>query len=149
MRRKWPSMKRCFFIYWQQLCFVSFICMSSRNEWPGKFKNHKWHSMHVMSVKYVDKKPKNRMYSHFDTCANPERILMDKWIWIPFEFSSSIMTAYINKPSTMLFSSHNVTLLHFMWVIDDAKCIVVTAVCVCLSVCPPLPHSQTTARTQM
>ena len=34
---------------------------------------------------------------------------------------------------------------HFAWVVDDAKCIVVTAVCVlyvCLSVCPS-PHSHT------
>ena len=36
------------------------------------------------------------------------------------------------------------TYLHFAWVIDDAKCIVVTRVCV--SVCPR-PHAYTIART--
>ena len=45
-------------------------------------------------------------------------------------------------------------LLHFAWVVDDAKCIVVTRVCVsvcvsvCLSVCPR-PYAHTTARTRM
>jgi len=40
--------------------------------------------------------------------------------------------------------------LHFAWVVDDAKCIVVTRVCVsvCVSVCPR-PHAHTTARTRM
>jgi len=32
--------------------------------------------------------------------------------------------------------------------IDDAKCIVVTHFCVCLSVCP-LPHAHATALTRM
>ena len=36
-------------------------------------------------------------------------------------------------------------LLHFVWVVDDAKCIVVTRVC--LSVCPRL-YAHTTTRTQ-
>ena len=44
--------------------------------------------------------------------------------------------------------------LHFARVVDDAKCIVVTrvCVCVCLSVCLcvcPRPHAYTIARTQM
>ena len=41
-------------------------------------------------------------------------------------------------------------LLYFAWIVDDAKCIVVTRVCVsvCLSVCPR-PHAHTTARTRM
>jgi len=40
--------------------------------------------------------------------------------------------------------------LHVAWVVDDAKCIVVTAacVCLCLRVCHS-PHSHTTARTRM
>ena len=37
-------------------------------------------------------------------------------------------------------------LLHFAWVVDDAKCIVVTRVCV--SVCPR-PHAHTIARTRV
>jgi len=37
-------------------------------------------------------------------------------------------------------------LLHFAWGIAEAKCILVTAVCVCLSVCPS-PHSHTTGQT--
>jgi len=46
-------------------------------------------------------------------------------------------------------STHNEQkLLHFAWVIDDAKCIVVTRVCVCLSVCPRL-HVHIIARTRM
>jgi len=47
-------------------------------------------------------------------------------------------------------------LLHFAWVVDDAKCIVVTRVCVCLCVCLsvgvcvcPRPYAHTTARTRM
>jgi len=49
-------------------------------------------------------------------------------------------------------------LLYFAWVVDDAKCIVVTRVCmsvcvsVCLSVCLsacPRPYAHTTARTRM
>jgi len=40
--------------------------------------------------------------------------------------------------------------LHFGWVVDDAKCTVVTRVCVCLSVCLcPRPHAHTTAQTRM
>ena len=43
--------------------------------------------------------------------------------------------------------------LHFAWVIDDAKCIVVTRVCVsvCLCVCLvcPRPYAHTTARTRI
>jgi len=44
--------------------------------------------------------------------------------------------------------------LHFTSVVDDAKCIVVTRVCVsvCLSVCLcgcPRPYAHTTARTRM
>lgn len=35
-------------------------------------------------------------------------------------------------------------LLHFVWVVDDAKCVLVTHACVC-----PLPHPHTTAWTQM
>jgi len=40
--------------------------------------------------------------------------------------------------------------LHFAWVVDDAKCIVVTRVCVsvCLCLCPR-PHAYTIARTRM
>jgi len=38
--------------------------------------------------------------------------------------------------------------LHFAWVVDDAKCILVTRVCVCVSVCPS-PDVNTTARTLM
>jgi len=40
--------------------------------------------------------------------------------------------------------------LHFAWVVDDTKCIVVTrvCVCVCLSVCPR-PYAHTTAWTRM
>jgi len=40
--------------------------------------------------------------------------------------------------------------LHFAWVVDDAKCTVVTRVCVsvCLCVCPR-PYAHTTARTRM
>jgi len=44
------------------------------------------------------------------------------------------------------------TWLYFAWVIDDAKCIVVTAVCVylvCLSVPRRMPIAHTTARTRM
>ena len=39
-------------------------------------------------------------------------------------------------------------LLHFTWVVDNAKCIVFMRVSVCLSVCPR-PHAQTIARTWM
>ena len=39
-------------------------------------------------------------------------------------------------------------LLHFAWVVDDAKCIVFTRICVCLSVCLQL-HAYTIARTRM
>ena len=45
-----------------------------------------------------------------------------------------------------------VWLLHFAWVEDHEKCIVVTHVCVsvCLSVCvSPRPHAHTIARTRM
>ena len=49
-------------------------------------------------------------------------------------------------------STLNFHCLHFAWVVDDAKCIVVTRVCVsvclCLSVCPR-PYAHTTARTRM
>jgi len=38
------------------------------------------------------------------------------------------------------------SLLHFAWVVDHEKCIVVTRVCV--SVCPR-PHAYTIARTRM
>jgi len=40
--------------------------------------------------------------------------------------------------------------LHFAWVVDNEKCIVVTrvCVCVCLSVCPR-PYAHTIARTRM
>ena len=49
-------------------------------------------------------------------------------------------------------------LLHFAWVVDDAKCIVVTLVCVCVCVCVclsvclsdcPRSYARTTARTRM
>jgi len=49
---------------------------------------------------------------------------------------------------------HQFLLLHFAWVVDDTKCIVVTrvcvsvCVCVCLCVCPR-PYTHTTARTRM
>jgi len=40
--------------------------------------------------------------------------------------------------------------LHFVWVVDDAKCIVVTRVCVCVCVCVCLrPYAHTIARTRM
>jgi len=35
-------------------------------------------------------------------------------------------------------------LLHFAWVVDDAKCIVVTCVCVCLCVCVSVRGSMPT-----
>jgi len=39
-------------------------------------------------------------------------------------------------------------LLHFVWGIAKVKCILVTAICVCVRVCPAL-HSHTAARTRM
>jgi len=49
-----------------------------------------------------------------------------------------------------LFVAADQSLLHFAWVVDDAKSIVVTLVCmsVCLSVCPR-PYAHTNARTLM
>jgi len=35
---------------------------------------------------------------------------------------------------------HYIALLHFARVVDEAKCILITGVCVCVSVCP-LPHA--------
>ena len=50
--------------------------------------------------------------------------------------------------SSFNFECMNTHLLHFAWVVDDAKCIVVTRVCVRLSVCPR-PHAHIIARTRM
>jgi len=41
-------------------------------------------------------------------------------------------------------------LLHFAWVVDDAKCIVVTRVCVCVrDRMPTWPHAYSIAQTRM
>ena len=66
------------------------------------------------------------------------------------------MTFKVIQGHCILFSSlvayHYVPLLHFAWVVDDEKCIVVTrvcvSVCVCVCVCPR-PYAHTTARTRM
>jgi len=44
----------------------------------------------------------------------------------------------------MILSVKLVTIL--MWVVNDAKCVLVTRVCLCVCL---QPHSHTTARTQM
>ena len=56
----------------------------------------------------------------------------------------------LKYPHKQIISLSKDHLLHFAWVVDDAKCIVVTRVCVsvCLSVCPR-PYAHTTAWTQM
>jgi len=70
-----------------------------------------------------------------------------------------LVLAIYNKEQIYLFTRRDIfagsyCFLHFAWVVHDAKCIVVTRVCVCvcvyvcLSVCPR-PYAHTTAWTRM
>jgi len=64
----------------------------------------------------------------------------------PGEYHWTVYAAFLSDDLPLV--SDAVLSLHFACVIDNAKCIVVTWVCVCVSVCP-WPHAHTTARTRM
>jgi len=84
----------------------------------------------------------------------------DRWPCPPYisrrpRLTRNVMTVdllqlYAHNTAFSNYILHNTekALLHFAWVVDDAKCIVAArvSVSVCLSVCPR-PHAYTIART--
>ena len=59
-----------------------------------------------------------------------------------------LYSIYFLCTTTFLVNKSCAYLSHFAWVVDDAKCILVTRVCVSVCLCP-LPHAHTTARTRI
>jgi len=100
--------------------------------------------LHV-SLKWVelpqsfDKHNKKDSYHHIAIITEQLNILHSKQ-------SQLRLTSYIFFVMLSILRLFSSSLLHFAWVVDDAKCLVVTRVCV--YVCPR-PYVHTSARTRM
>jgi len=72
------------------------------------------------------------------------------WLTAQLHIAIPVHLKHSGLHKNLSIQSYNTHLLHFAWVVDHEKCIVVTRICVSVSLrVYPQPHAYTIARTRM